>query len=202
MRRTGGVAWICGLSAALMVAPTIACKKPSTNSPARPSQQAASPQPAAESPLTPDEQSCKAFVQDFYDWYWNQFADRANDPNFDVRRLHSYPDVVRRHPPILSSGLFKLIKRDQRTSEATQSVGVLDFDPFLNTQDPEGKYLVNHVTISNGQCEAEIDHAHLISDLTRSGSTWVFTNFHYSFYSEDGKAKAAPDDDLIDMLSR
>jgi hypothetical protein len=45
---------------------------------------------------------------------------------------------------------------------------------------------------------------------TRSG--WIFVNFHYSYYSEDGKTKAVytedgktkdlPDDDLIHILSQ
>jgi len=149
-----------------------------------------------------DEQSCRLFVQKFYDWYWNRFADHANDPKFDMRNEPTYHDVAQLHPPVLSQELIRLIKRDERLQEKAQGIANLDFNPFLNTQDPEGKYLASGATGSNGQCQVQIEHGHLTAELRKSGSAWVFTNFHYSFYAEDGKTKEAPDADLIEILSQ
>jgi hypothetical protein len=149
-----------------------------------------------------DDQSCKAFVQKFYDWYWNRFADHANDPKFDTRKEPTYHEVARLHPAVLGPELIRLIKRDEMLSAKAQGIANLDFNPFLNTQDPEGKYLAGIATVSNGQCQVPIEHGHLTAELKKSGSTWVFTNFHYSFLSEDGKTKVAPDTDLVQILSQ
>jgi hypothetical protein len=102
----------------------------------------------------------------------------------------------------LSPELIRLIKRDEKLSEAAQGIANLDFDPFLNAQDPEGKYLAGSATASNGQCQVQFEHGHLTAELKKSGSAWFFTNFHYSFYSDDGKTKRAPDSDLIGILSQ
>lgn len=149
-----------------------------------------------------DEQSCRAFVQKFYDWYWNQFADKADNPSFDEHQLHGYHEVVRLHPPVLSLELIRLFKRDERLSKAAHGIANLDFDPFLNSQDPEGKYLVISATAVNGQCQAHIERGHLAAELKKFGSTWIFTNFHYSFYTDDGKTKEAPDADMVQILSQ
>jgi hypothetical protein len=149
-----------------------------------------------------DGQSCRAFVQKFYDWYWNQFADHANNSSYDMRKQHTYYEVARLQPPVLSQELIRLIKRDEKLQEEAQGIANLDFDPFLNTQDPEGKYLVNSTTVADGQCQAHFERRHLFAELKKSGSTWSFTNFHYSFYTEDGKTKEAPDADLIEILSQ
>lgn len=149
-----------------------------------------------------DEQSCRSFVQKFYDWYWNRFADHANDPKFDMRKEPTYHDVARLHPPVLSPKLIRLIKRDERLQEKAKGIANLDFDPFLNTQDSEGRYLVSSASVANGQCQVQIEHGHLTAELRKSGSAWVFANIHYSFYAEDGKTKQAPDADLIGILSQ
>jgi len=149
-----------------------------------------------------DEQSCRTFVQKFYDWYWNQFADKANDPNFDSHKLHTYHEIARLRPAVLSPELIRLIRRDEKLQEEAKGIANLDFDPFLNTQDPEGKYLIDSATVVNGQCRVHIERGHLDAELKRSGSAWVFTNFHYSFYSDDGKTKEAPDADLVEILSQ
>jgi hypothetical protein len=148
-------------------------------------------------------QSCQAFVQKFYDWYWNQFADKADDPKFDQKKLHSYYDTLRLNPPVLSQDLIRLIEKDIAASKAEGGDIVnLDFDPFLNSQDPQGRYLVNRATVTGGTCEASIERGHEIAELKGTGSTWLFVNFRYSFFSVDDKTKRFPDDDLIHILKR
>ena len=146
-------------------------------------------------------QSCRAFVQEFYDWYWNEFADRADDPSFDMRRLHTYHEVVRLRPSVLSPRLIRLFKRDERLSLAAHGIANLDFDPFLNSQDPEGKYDVVRVTVNRGACRSERSQRDIVVEAERSASGWVFSNFYYSFFTEDRRKREAPDDNLVHILS-
>ena len=158
----------------------------------------------AQKPAASDDvRSCRLFVQKFYDWYWNQFADKADDPNFDKHKLHWYDDAVKLKPAVLNQELIKLIEKDEAASKAAGGDIVnLEFDPFLNSQDPQGKYLVSKVSVTSDHCMATIDSGHEVAELKKSGSSWLFVNFHYSFYSEDGKKKEFPDEDLVYILSR
>lgn len=148
-----------------------------------------------------DVRSCRVFTQKFYDWYWNRFADKANDLNFDEHKLHWYDDAVKLKPAVLSPELIGLIKKDQAAQKATGGIVNLDFDPFLNSQDPQGKYLVSKVIVTQNHCMATFDRHSVVAELKKSGSSWLFINFHYAYYSEDGKKKEFPDNDLIHILS-
>lgn len=156
--------------------------------------------------LDADEQSCKVFVQKFYDWYWNQFADEVDDPKFDTRKLHVYDDPLQLKPPVLSKELARLIEKDRQASRAAGGdIVSLDFDPFLNSNGPVGKYTVRKVEVLDGACQANIEGGHgvrEVAELKKSGSGWLFANFQYSYYSEDGKTKEFPDNDLVHILSR
>jgi hypothetical protein len=153
-----------------------------------------------------EERSCQAFVQKFYDWYWNQFADKVDDPKFDSKKLHSYYDALRLNPPVLSQELTKLIEKDVAASKAAGGDIVnLDFDPFLNSNGPDGVYAVKSVGIVKGLCRAAIEGGHgthMVTELRRNGPAWIFVNFRYSYYSEDGKTKTFPDNDLLHILNR
>ena len=72
----------------------------------------------------------------------------------------------------------------------------------MNSQDPQGKYVARRVVIDGDNCRAKIDGGSEIAELRKSGSSWLFVNFRYSYYSEDGKRKESPDDDLVHILSR
>ncbi len=155
---------------------------------------------------SPDEQSCRTFVQKFYDWYWNQPSNTINGHRPSVRDFPSYSDARQLKPPILSRQLIELIEKDEEASKAAGGDIVnLDFDPFLNSNGPDGKYLVKTVNVVDGVCQAAIEGGHGVhetAELEKTGSAWLFVNFHYSYYSEDGKKKQFPDNDLIHILSR
>lgn len=153
-------------------------------------------------PQMSGEQSCRAFTQTFYDWYWNQFADRADDPKFDNRKLHSYDDALKRNPPVLSPNLIRLFKRDDARQRAAGGIANLDFDPYLNSQDPEGKYDVAQVTVNGNLCRAKLSQRDIVAELKRTATGWVFSNFYYRFYSEDRSKKDAPGDDLVHILNQ
>jgi hypothetical protein len=97
----------------LVALPTVSCRK-AAHLPVAASQQQTKPQAAQDQVLDPEEQSCRAFVQSFYDWYWNQFADKAEDPSFSGK-IHGYDDVLRLEPPVLSQELAKLIEKTRQS---------------------------------------------------------------------------------------
>jgi len=142
--------------------------------------------------LSKDEASCRAFVQQFYDWYLSSSA--------------VWYCVAKLKPQVLSPELFRLLKKEDNTQTACKCIDHLDADPFVNSQDPDSKYIVEHVAIVNGRCDATVrgnnGGSEVRPELTRTSTGWVFINFHYSFYSKDGKRKLFPDDDLVRMLKR
>jgi hypothetical protein len=146
-----------------------------------------------------EEASCRAFVQDFYDWYWNQFAEKP-----EKHQLHTTDDVLQRKPSVVAPELARLLKKNEDGKSATGKIGNLDFDPFMNGNGGEkGKFLVTSVRVSNGTCRTTVKGSSEIRpELKKYQSTWKFVNFHYSFYSEDGKTKRLPDDDLMHILNR
>lgn len=147
---------------------------------------------------SPAQQSCHDFVQKFYDGYWNQYLPKMKDRNFS---LPGTEKVLAAKPPVLSQQLIDLIRKDEKESKERDEVGNLDFDPFLNSQDPSGRYAVGKVDIAGDICRAMIPRAHTVAELKPEGSSWIFVNFHYSYYKADGKTKDSPDTDLLQILN-
>ena len=185
--------------AVLSVVPVLLCQTSPLESTSRGT---AERQSAGGRELTADEQSCKAFVQSFYDWYWNRFAAQAESPGFNIGEIPDVWTVLQHRPSVLSPKLRRLLANEEKKMRATHEIGNLDFDPFLNSQDPRGKYVVARTVVTNNRCEATIPQGHIVVEAEKNGSGWQFSNFHYSFYSEDGKTNRFPDGDLIEILSR
>jgi len=146
----------------------------------------------AQNPIK-DDASCSRFVQQFYDWY--------------LERGSPWYDVVKLKPQVLSVELRELLRKEDVSQTACQCIDHLDSDPFLNSQDPDRRYVVRDATVTNGKCKATVkgtgqDGAEVRPELVRTGASWVFINFHYSFYAEDKKTKLYPDWDLVSMLKR
>ena len=160
----------------------------------QPVTQTAQAQPAL--PDGADAQNCRAFVQGFYDWYWNQSLGKSNT------KPHDYDEALALKPPALSPELIRLIKRDDARARAAGGIANLDFDPYLNSQDPEGKYEVVQVAVIGGVCRTKLSQRDVAAEAKRNGPRWMFSNFYYSFYSEDRRKKEAPDDDLVHILSQ
>jgi len=95
-----------------------------------------------------------------------------------------------------------LIKRDDARAIAAGGIANLDFEPYLNSQDPEGRYDVVRVEVNHDVCRSWLSQRDIIAETKRSDSGWVFSNFYYNFFSEDHKRKEAPDDNLVHILSR
>lgn len=123
------------------------------------------------------EQSCKDFVQGFYNWYLGQSAVNAKSQTAGP----AWDDVVRLRPQALTPELLTLLKADLAASEANHDdiVG-LDWDPFLATQDPSTNFMVASAVVNNGRCNAVVNGiAHgkkretVMPELSPTGATWV-----------------------------
>jgi len=140
------------------------------------------------------ETSCRQFVQQFYDWYLLK-AKSSNDRASDL--------VLKEKSYVLSRELAKQLKEDSAAQNRAKGELVgLDFDPFLNTQDPSfEKCVTGKVVVQAAACRAEVtcnfpgpqgDKSVIKPELTFNGSQWLFVNFHYHFDSGD--------DNLLNIL--
>jgi|HubBroStandDraft_1064217.scaffolds.fasta_scaffold262458_2 hypothetical protein len=193
MRR---MSWVAVLCCAGISAFATGCQKASPPQAEQPKPQVVTQtvQPQVAVPTGDDERSCRAFVQKFYDWYWNQSSGNAD------AEQQGDDKVPALKPAVLSPELIRLMKRDEARAKASGTYANLDFDPFLNSQDPDGKYNVVRVTVKGGVCRAKLSQRDIVAEARRSGPGWVFSNFYYPNYSEDGHKIKAPDDDPDDLI--
>ncbi|HUN89330.1 MAG TPA: hypothetical protein VMU28_11090 [Terriglobales bacterium] len=137
--------------------------------------------------LSPTEASCRVFVQGFYDWYLPR-ASRSAD---------AYPAVLKSKAQLFSPTLVQALKQDYAASKANPNEVVgLDFDPFLNSQDPSTKFSVSRVKVTGTKCSTEVhgitdgvNNEEVHPELSFVNGNWQFVNFRY----EQGS-------DLLSML--
>jgi len=192
-------AGICLSAALLLTLLMTSCRKAAPGASSQAQARTVLPQQPSDSD-SGDLPSCRAFVQGFYDRYWNHMADKAAAPDFDPRNLPTVEQLLKQEPAVLSPELAGLLAHEEREMARRHEVGNLDFDPFLNSQDPQGRYVVGSVKMDGDRCMAKIDKADMVAELKKSGTSWAFTNFHYSYYAEDRKTKTFPDNDLVHLL--
>jgi Protein of unknown function (DUF3828) len=162
------------------------------------SSQAVVQQPALTGLEAGQEKSCSEFVQGFYDWYF----DRLNRVSNKTNAASTIDGVLRRKPMILTVQLARLLKEDvEAAAKSPGEIVGLDFDPFINAQDWEGKYSVQSVTIEGNNCRASVwgtdsgaKREIVDPELNFINGQWVFANFHYPGSS------GPRDENLIDML--
>jgi hypothetical protein len=161
------------------------------------------PLPATAPAPSADEQSCRTFVQNFYDWYWNRFAESANSVGFDMHSVPNVETVLKRKPPVLSPELTQLLADNEKKKLATHQVGNLDFDPFWGNQNAQGMYRVGRLVVKDDRCKASIPQGDEIVELQKSGPSWVFVNFNYCFAAYDSTVgRHCPDSDLLQILKK
>ncbi len=120
-------------------------------------------------------------MQGFYDWYTPKaLADNAG-PASDI--------ALKSKSSVFGTKLLKALREDSAAAaKAKGEIVGLDFDPFLNSQDPDSHYSVGKITrkgesyyvsvhsVSSGKLSAKAD---VIAKLEMHGGTWRFTNFIY-----------------------
>ena len=152
---------------------------------------------------SPEEQSCRGFVQGFYDWYWNRYAEPANSVDFDLHKLPNVETVLKRTPPVLSPELSQLLADTEKKKQATHQIGNMDFDPFWGNQNAQGMYMVGRVLVTGDKCKARVGREGEIVEVQKAGASWVFVNFYYCFSAYDPTVERhCPDTDLVEILKK
>jgi hypothetical protein len=155
--------------------------------------------------LTPTDAACRAFVQDFYNWYLKSLNKE--------HQLNSTEMILKYRKASFDPELLRQLKADTDASTKNKDEVVgLDFDSFLNAQDVANTYKVgnstrkgdsymvevignwgknNAVAKGTGKKALEPD---VIPELAFRNGAWVFVNFHYP------GGKNPQDKDLLAML--
>ncbi len=122
--------------------------------------------------------SARRFVQGFYDWY----APRAvKAPYLGV--------VLNKKPGVLTPKLAKALREDLAAEARSNGdlVG-LDFDPFLNSQDPVASYKVASIKKVGNEYDIKVlsaplsgsnDRSSIIVVVIKRHGRWCFENFRY-----------------------
>ncbi len=142
--------------------------------------------------------ACRQVAQGFYDWYVT-FALKVQDSDAsDV--------ALRDKPSVFSPDLFRALQEDsQAQAKAHGDLVGLDFDPFLNTQDPAQHYVLRNVTAKGDNCRVDVHSVdsgrtsskpNVVAELELIDGKWLFVNFHY------GKSQWSADENLIAILKK
>jgi hypothetical protein len=125
-----------------------------------------------------DADAERHFVQGFYDWYAAKAG--ADGVSWAIALEQRGADF---DPPLRDA-----LKADLAAqAKVKDEIVGLDFDPFLNTQDPEGSYKVGHVTKSGKLSKVEVTQATkdaaatvaVTAVVTLADGRWRFVNFVY-----------------------
>lgn len=144
------------------------------------------------------QESCRKFVQAFYDWYLSKEAASGNlsVPSWDV--------ALKSKANVLSLQLHRQLKADLDAQEKCPGeICVLDFDPFLNSQDPSAYFKALSVSHKSSSYWVDVygfesgkRREHVIPELIQQSGRWIFVNFHY------GKNHGTDDSNLLSILKR
>ncbi|HET7841720.1 MAG TPA: hypothetical protein VFM21_08945 [Terriglobia bacterium] len=142
--------------------------------------------------------SCREVAQDFYDWYVPIVLKEQESDASDV--------ALRDKPSVFSPELIRALNEDsQAQQKADGDLVGLDFDPFLNTQDPAQHYVLRDVSAKGDKCLVDVHSIdsgrtspkpNVVAELARKDGKWRFVNFHY------GKSQWSADENLIDTLKK
>ena len=178
----------------MAVLPLTGCKK--TGSQNAQVASSATLKPSSSFASLSQEQSCSAFTQDFYNWYVSVGHQQHNDKA-------AAEILVEQKPDVLGGALLKALKEDfevQRRSEG--EIAGIDFDPFLNSQDPSSRFIVENVVVKNGDCLATVrgvesgqKYERVTPELMWVGALWKIENVHYE------KSQSAVNENLLSLLT-
>jgi hypothetical protein len=110
--------------------------------------------------------------------------------------------VLKRKTQVLSPELYQRLKEGSEAAEKCKGeICSLDFDPFLNSQDPSAHFKAVGVTRKGSSywvdaygIESGKRREHVIPELVQQNGHWIFVNFHY------GKNKWTDDSNLLSIL--
>jgi len=137
------------------------------------------------------------FVQGFYDWYVPKALSSRSAP--------AWSTAVKEKGRCFSPELGRKLREDSeaQAKDEGEIVG-LDFDPFLNSQDPGRRYSVGKVVPQGGSYLVEVhrvlsgkpeEKLTATAEVTSKSGKWYFVNFIYpDGHNLLGVLKALKDD--------
>ena len=117
-------------------------------------------------------QSCRTFVQGFYNWYL---------------RGHFIEDVIKYRSNALNAELLRLLKDSMPKGD--DEGFVWDWDPFLAGNDPGTRYSVGRITRKGDTLWVGVHHVlppprpakpDVTAEVMFKDGRWFFVNFHYA----------------------
>ncbi len=142
------------------------------------------------------QQACKTFAQQFYDWYVPKVSAAKGQRAWDL--------AVKEKTQDFAPDLVTQLKEDSTAQDkVTDDIVGLDFDPFLNTDDPAKKYVLGNVIARGDSCLVEVfavsagkksAKPDVVAEIERANGALRFANFHY------GKSDNSPDENLLRTL--
>jgi hypothetical protein len=127
------------------------------------------------------EDPVRKFARDFYRWYV-PIAFKGN-------KVPAFGIAIKQRPSSFSPQLLKALRDDaEAQAKAIGEMVGLDFDPFLNSQDPSNHYVIGQIKLKNDgswvdihTSKSEKTHAKssVIAVVNQSGGHWFFTNFRF-----------------------
>jgi hypothetical protein len=140
--------------------------------------------------------SCRDFVQGFYEWYVPKAVKESGAPASHLAVMYK--------SSVFSPDLLRALKEDsQAQAKAKGEIVGLEFDPFLNTQDPSPRYVLDKIISKDDGCLVEVYSISsgkksakpaVVAELVFKGGHWMFVNFHY------GRSKRSEDENLVSTL--
>jgi hypothetical protein len=139
-----------------------------------------------------DADQAAKFVRSFYAWYLPAASAMKEEP--------AWRQILTARRSALDSNLAEALATDLAAQEKVDGEIVgLDFDPFLDSQDPCEHYYVRDVSQRAGtflvrvisKCENTSSHASFVVIVRKKSERWVICNLDYG-----GGV------DLLDVLSR
>jgi len=126
-------------------------------------------------------ESVRSSVGEFYRWYVPKTLKPHSGPAWNL--------VLKYRSTALSPELFRALREDSDAQAKTSGEIVgLDFDPFLNTQDPCERYEVGEIIQKEQTYQAQVfgvcsgkknEKPDVIAQVEKQNGRWIFVNFAY-----------------------
>lgn len=124
--------------------------------------------------------SAREFVTRFYKWYVPQALTDHATPTWRI--------ALKDKGESFDPQLVRLLREDSAVEDKCEDLVGLDFDPFLDTQDPAEHYEVGKVKRQGNVYTAEIYSVQsgqksskpgVSAEFENNSGRWMFVNFHY-----------------------
>jgi hypothetical protein len=145
---------------------------------------AGNPSASAVVVLAASEEGAKAFVQGFYDWYVGKILAASKKKSGGG---YGFDDALKQRPDWFSPELKRLLLEDvAASSRCKDEVVGLDWDPFLESQEDPGSYVVSkvekipqgfRVSVNDRKIPKGDRNPVAQADVAFVGGRWIFVDF-------------------------